>query len=84
MQEAQQELTGEFSKLPTEIDTYRTGLREEIDILSKSMASLTAGLDEMIQKVNNFRETTHNLSGKFSGLFPQIHENQDVIKTKVR
>ena len=77
-------MTGEFSILPTEIDTYRAGLREEIDILSKSMVSLTAGLNEMIQEVNNFRETTHDLSGEFSGLFPQIHENQDVIKTKVR
>ena len=83
LQKAQQELTGEFSILPTEIDTYRAGLREEIDILSKSMVSLTAGLNEMIQEVNNFRETTHDLSGEFSGLFPQIHENQDVIKTKV-
>lgn len=84
LQEVQQELTCEFSKLPPEIDTYRAGFREEIDVLSKSMGYLTAGLDEMIQEVNNFRETTQNLSGEFSGLFPQIHENQDVIKTKVR
>ena len=58
LQKVQQELTGKFSKLSPEVNIYRAGFREDVDILSKTMTSLTSGLDKMIQVVNNFRENT--------------------------
>lgn len=43
LQEVQQELTGKFSKLSPEVNIYRAGFREDVEILSKSMTSLTSG-----------------------------------------
>ncbi len=83
MQESAIALSGEFSRLPDEIKSYRAGLKEESEHLSRSMTLAATHFETLTEKTQQFHESTQLLVNEFSQLFPIVHENEQVIKNKI-
>lgn len=83
MQESSSALSGEFSRLPDEIKSYRAGFKEESEHLSSSLTLATAHFGALAEKTRQFHESTEHLVNEFSQLFPVVQENEQVIKNKL-